>query len=206
MSGLQVVNDTEFTVRLKAPTIDFTLRLAFTPFYPLPESAFKDMAAFGQQPDRQRAVPAGRPGDAWQHNVQIDLVPNPDYHGNRTAKNKGLRFVFYANLDTAYADLLAGNLDVLDTIPPSALPIYRNDLGDRALTGPTAPEPDARHPAAAAALRRRGGPAAPAGAVGGHQPAADLRADIQRNPLPGKGFHRAARCRDSTRTCRATTR
>ena len=59
MSGLQIVNDTEFTVRLKAPTIDFKQRLAFTPFYPLPESAFKDMAAFGRQPGGQRALPAG---------------------------------------------------------------------------------------------------------------------------------------------------
>ena len=50
MSGLQVVNDHEFTVRLKGPTIDFTLRLGFSPFYPLPDVALKDMAAFGQHP------------------------------------------------------------------------------------------------------------------------------------------------------------
>ena len=137
MSGLQIVDDTEFTVRLKAPTIDFTQRLAFTPFYPLPESAFKDMAAFGRNPVGNGPYQLAS-GDAWQHNVHIDLVPNPGYHGNRTVKNKGLRLVFYANLDTAYADLQAGNLDVLDTIPPSALPTFRNDLGDRALTGPTA--------------------------------------------------------------------
>ena len=50
MSGLTVVSDTEFTVKLKAPTIDFVLRLAFTPFYPLPEAAFADMEAYGQNP------------------------------------------------------------------------------------------------------------------------------------------------------------
>lgn len=137
MSGLQVVSDTEFTVRLKAPTIDFKQRLAFTPFYPLPDAAFKDMAAFGQHPIGNGPYQLGG-GDAWQHNVRIDLVPNPDYHGNRTPKNKGLRFVFYANLNTAYADLQAGNLDVLDTLPPSALPTYKRDLGDRAISGPTA--------------------------------------------------------------------
>jgi len=137
MSGLQVLNDTEFTARLKAPTIDFTQRLAFTPFYPLPESAFKDMAAFGQHPVGNGPYRLAD-GDAWQHNVRLDLVPNSGYHGNRIPKNKGLRLVFYANLDTAYADLQAGNLDVLDTVPPSALPTFRADLGDRALTGPTA--------------------------------------------------------------------
>jgi oligopeptide transport system substrate-binding protein len=137
MSGLKVVNDNEFTVKLKAPTIDFKIRLAFTPFYPLPPVAFKDIAAYGQHPIGNGPYKFAD-GDAWQHNVKIDLVPNPDYHGNRPAENKALRFVFYANLDTAYSDLQAGNLDVLDTIPPSALPTYRNDLGDRAITGPTA--------------------------------------------------------------------
>mgnify|MGYP002132899557 FL=1 len=137
MSGLAVLNDTEFTVRLKAPTIDFTQRLAFTPFYPLPQVAFADMAAFGRHPVGNGPYRLAG-GDAWQHNVRIDLVPNADYHGNRPARNKGLRMVFYANLDTAYADLLAGNLDVLDTVPASALPTFRKDLGDRAMTGPTA--------------------------------------------------------------------
>ncbi len=137
MSGLQVVNDREFTVRLNAPTIDFVLRLGFAPFYPLPEAAFEDMAAFGQHPIGNGPYQlAGE--DAWQHNVRIDLIRNPDYRGNRPANNDALRFVFYANLDTAYADLQAGNLDVLDTVPPSALPTFRADLGDRALTGPTA--------------------------------------------------------------------
>ncbi|HEX5144582.1 MAG TPA: ABC transporter substrate-binding protein [Mycobacterium sp.] len=137
MSGLRVLSDTEFTVALKAPTIDFTARLGFTPFYPLPTVAFKDMAAFGRHPigDGPYQLAAN---DAWQHNVRIDLVPNHEYHGSRAPKNHGLRMVFYANLDTAYADLQAGNLDVLDTIPASALPVYRKDLGDRAITGPAA--------------------------------------------------------------------
>ncbi|MGB8387941.1 peptide ABC transporter substrate-binding protein [Mycobacterium sp.] len=140
MSGLQVVNDLEFTVRLKAPTIDFTLRLGFSSFYPLPDAAFRDMGAFGRNPigNGPYRLADGPEGPAWEHNVRIDLRPNPDYHGNRKPHNKGLRFEFYANLDTAYADLLSANLDVLDTIPPSALPIYKRDLGDKVTAGPAA--------------------------------------------------------------------
>jgi oligopeptide transport system substrate-binding protein len=140
MSGLQVANDLEFTVRLKAPTIDFTLRLGHSAFYPLPDVAFRDMAAFGRNPigNGPYKLADSPDGPAWEHNVKIDLRPNPDYHGNRKPHNKGLRFEFYANLDTAYADLLSGNLDVLDTIPPSALPIYKRDLGDNVATGPAA--------------------------------------------------------------------
>jgi oligopeptide transport system substrate-binding protein len=138
MSGLQVVDDLTFTVRLKAPTIDFTVRLAFSPFYPLPQAAFRDMAEFGRNPigNGPYKLVDGPDGPAWEHNVKIDLRPNPDYHGNRMPHNKGLRFEFYANLDTAYSDLLSGNLDVLDTIPPSALPIYKRDLGGNATSGP----------------------------------------------------------------------
>jgi oligopeptide transport system substrate-binding protein len=140
MSGLHVVDDHQFTVRLKAPTIDFKLRLGFSPFYPLPAAALKDMAAFGQHPIGNGPYKfADAPGGAaWQHNVKLDLVPNPRYHGNRIPQNKGLRFVFYANLDTAYADLLSSNLDVLDTIPSSLLSVYRRDLGDRYVSAPAA--------------------------------------------------------------------
>lgn len=140
MSGLQVVSDREFTVRLKGPTIDFKLRLGFSPFYPLPSTAWNDITAFGQHPVGNGPYRlADQPNiPAWQHNVKLDMVVNPDYHGNRMPQNKGLRFVFYANLDTAYADLLGGNLDVLDTIPPSVLTVYRRDLGDRAVSAPAA--------------------------------------------------------------------
>ncbi|WP_205843372.1 peptide ABC transporter substrate-binding protein [Mycobacterium intracellulare] len=140
MSGLRVINDGEFTVRLKAPTIDFRMRLGHSAFYPLPRAAFRDMNAFGQHPigNGPYQLAQGPDGPAWEHNVRIDLRPNPGYRGNRRPHNKGLRFEFYANLDTAYADLLSGNLDVLDTIPPSALPVYKRDLGDKVTSGPAA--------------------------------------------------------------------
>lgn len=140
MSGLRVVNDLEFTVRLRAPTVDFKLRLGHSAFYPLPAMAFRDMAAFGRNPvgNGPYRLADSADGPAWEHNVRIDLKPNPDYHGNRKPRNRGLRFEFYGNLDTAYADLLSGNLDVLDTIPSSALTIYRRDLGDNSASGPVA--------------------------------------------------------------------
>ncbi len=140
MSGLRVVNDLEFTVRLKAPTVDFTLRLGHSAFYPLPDVAFRDMTSYGQHPvgNGPYQLADSPDGPAWEHNVRIDVKPNPDYRGNRKPRNKGLRFEFYANLDTAYADLLSGNLDVLDTIPSSALTIYKRDLGGNAVSGPVA--------------------------------------------------------------------
>ncbi|PXX69179.1 oligopeptide transport system substrate-binding protein [Nocardia tenerifensis] len=137
MSGLKVIDDRTFTVELEQPSIDFETELGFTPFYPLPEVAYKDMKAFGEHPIGNGPYKFAS-DTAWQHNVQIDLVPNPDYKGGRPAKNKGLRFVMYQTFDTAYADLQAGNLDTLDVIPDGALATYKQDLGDRAITKPIA--------------------------------------------------------------------
>nr|WP_280404000.1 ABC transporter substrate-binding protein [Nocardia brasiliensis] len=137
MSGLKVVDEHTFTVALTRPSIDFELALAFTPFYPMPEVAFKDVKAYGENPIGNGPYKFARTG-AWEHNVKVDLVANPDYKGARPAKNKGIRFVMYQSFDTAYADLIAGNLDALDTIPDSALASYKQDLGDRAITKPTA--------------------------------------------------------------------
>lgn len=137
MSGLRVLDALTFTVTLKEPTIDFRTRLAYAPFYPLPAAAFADMEAFGQRPIGNGPYRFAGP-DAWQHDVKLDLVPNERYPGGRPARNKGLTFVFYADFDAAYADLLAGNLDVLDTLPTSALTVAHADLGDRAVQAPTA--------------------------------------------------------------------
>src|SRR6201997_4805230 len=91
MSGLRVVSDLEFTVRLKAPTIDFLLRFGHSAFYPLPDVAFRDMAAFGRTATGNGPCRlADRPdGPAWDPEAKIDIGPNPDYHGTRKPHNRG---------------------------------------------------------------------------------------------------------------------
>ena len=66
---------------------------------------------------------------AWQHNVKIELVPNPSYTGARKAQNGGLTLSFYQSNEAAYNDLLSGSLDVLDDVPSSALSTFQKDLG-----------------------------------------------------------------------------
>ncbi|WP_395242647.1 ABC transporter substrate-binding protein [Agromyces sp. MMS24-K17] len=132
LPGLVVVDDTTFTVELNQPESDFPLRLGYSAFYPLPESAFEDIDAFGANPIGNG--PYMLDGEnAWQHNEKIDLTVNPDYDGDRKAQNDGLSIIFYASQDAAYADLQAGNLDILDAIPESALATYEDEFGDRAV-------------------------------------------------------------------------
>ena len=131
LTGLTVVDDTTFTVKLTQPEADFPLRLGYTAFMPLPSVAFEDMAAYGQNPigNGPYTIAEG----SWKHNESIDLIPNPSYDGPRTAQNNGVRFTFYTSQDTAYTDLLANNLDVLDAVPDSAFATFKADLGDRAV-------------------------------------------------------------------------
>ncbi len=137
MSGLRVLDDRTFTITLKQPESAFPRRLGFAAYYPVPQSAYADMAAFGQHPIGNGPYRFAN-DDAWQHNVRIDLVTNPGYRGNRVARNEGLAFVLYSNLDTAYTDLLSNNLDVLDGVPASALDTYEQDLSGRTVNQPSA--------------------------------------------------------------------
>ena len=137
MSGLEVVDDLTFTIALNKPAADFAQRLGYSAFYPLPESFFEDPETFGQNPVGNGQYMLAGEG-AWQHDVQIDLVTNPDYAGPRTPQNGGLTITFYATQDAAYADLLANNVDVIDGIPDSALAVYQDELGDRAVNQPAA--------------------------------------------------------------------
>lgn len=135
--ALEVIDDLTFTVELSKPAADFAQRLGYSAYYPLPEAFFEDPEAYGEAPIGNGPYMLAS-DDAWQHDVQIDLVKNPDYDGGRVAQNDGLTFVFYATQEAAYADLQQGNVDVIDGIPDSSLATYQDELGDRAVNQPAA--------------------------------------------------------------------
>jgi oligopeptide transport system substrate-binding protein len=130
--GLVIVDDHTFEIHLKSPLADYPLRLGYSAYYPLPAVAFDDIAAFGENPIGNGPYMLDGVG-AWKHNEKINLVVNPDYTGGRTPQNGGLDIVFYETQEAAYADLLGGNLDVLDAIPSGALATFKNELGARAI-------------------------------------------------------------------------
>lgn len=129
MEGLKVVDDYTFTVDA---TPDFPDRLGYSAYYPLPDVAFDDMEAFGQNPIGN-GLYAFDGDDAWKHDVEINLVKNDSYVGPREVANEGVHFKIYASLDAAYVDLQAGNLDVLDQIPDTSFSVFEEELGDRAI-------------------------------------------------------------------------
>lgn len=138
LTGLTEVDDYTFTIDLSSDVAsDFVTRLGYSAFYPLPDVAFEDMEAFGENPIGNGPYMLASEG-AWQHDVQIDMVTNPDYKGERVPKNGGLTLKFYTAPDGAYADLQGGNIDVIDQIPESSLAVFEDELGERATNQPAA--------------------------------------------------------------------
>ena len=132
LSGLTVVDDNTIDVKLSQPDSAFPVKAGSHAYMPLPESAFKDPKKFGQHPVSNGPYKFV----SWQHNHSIEMVKNPDYKGNRVAKNDGLNFKIYTSPDSAYADLRGGNLDFTNTIPDTALTSFQSDKSLKAYNDP----------------------------------------------------------------------
>ncbi len=132
LTGLTVVDEKTFTVELTEANPEYPLMLAYSAYYPLPAKAIEDKKAYGENPVGNGPYKLAAEG-TWQHNVQLELVPNEAYEGPRKAQNGGVTFKFIDSSEAAYNDLLAGQLDVLDQIPDSALGTFEDELGDRAV-------------------------------------------------------------------------
>ncbi len=130
--GLIVIDDDTFEVHLQKSNSDFPQRLGHPVYSPLPPAFFENPLAFAEHPIGNGPYMLDG-ADAWKAGNRIELVADPAYDGERVPQNSGIKMIFYDTLDLAYSDLLAGNLDVLDTLPASALPTFTGELDDRDL-------------------------------------------------------------------------
>lgn len=132
MSGLEVVDETTFTISLKTPFSYYDYKLGYNPFTPLPSSFYDDPEAFGESPVGNGAYKFA----SWERERKITLEAYEDYQGDNAAQNDGVELVTYTNLNAAYQDLLSGNLDVIRQVDTQNLPVFKDDLGDRAISQP----------------------------------------------------------------------
>ncbi|TYL45283.1 ABC transporter substrate-binding protein [Nocardioides sp. BGMRC 2183] len=134
LDGLKVVDETTFTIQTTEKVSNLEVRLGYTAFAPLPESFFEDPEAFGEKP-----VGAGPyQVDEWTKNEEIVLSKNPEYSGEFPGIEDKITFRIYENAEAAYADLQAGNLDVINQIPTDSLidDKWLSDLDDRGTSRP----------------------------------------------------------------------
>ncbi len=132
LSGLRVIDDHTFTVRLTQPFSTWPDTLGYTAFYPLPRLFFTDHARWLRRPvgDGPYLI------ESYTKGSVLRLRRWDGYRGADRARNRGVDLRVYTDSNTAYTDLQAGNLDLVDDIPLTQLKNIRKDLGSRYIDRP----------------------------------------------------------------------
>lgn len=115
MSGLEVVSETEFTVTLTDEISFWSQKVGYPAYSPLPEAFFEDPEAFDEQPIGNGPF---QMDGAWQHDQAINTTAYADYGGEEQPQIGGIEFRIYGDVNTAVTDLYAGELDIVDAVPP----------------------------------------------------------------------------------------
>ncbi|MFJ6842622.1 ABC transporter substrate-binding protein [Streptomyces griseoluteus] len=132
LSGLKVVDDHTFTVTLNQKFSGFPDTLGYAAFAPLPRAFFTDHAAWLKTPVGNGPYAI----ESYTKGSQMTLRKWNGYPGGDKALNDGVILKVYTDSNTAYTDLMAGNLDLADDIPAAQLKNVRTDLGERYINTP----------------------------------------------------------------------
>ncbi|MET9125631.1 MULTISPECIES: peptide ABC transporter substrate-binding protein [unclassified Streptomyces] len=132
LSGLKVTGTDTFTVKLNQKFSTFPDTLGYVAYAPLPKAFFDDHAAWIKKPIGNGPYSV----DSYTKGSTMSLRKWDGYPGSDKAQNDGVDLKVYTDNSTAYTDLLAGNLDLVDDVPASQLKNVKSDLGDRYINTP----------------------------------------------------------------------
>ncbi|SOD83985.1 ABC transporter substrate-binding protein [Streptomyces sp. Ag109_G2-15] len=132
LSGLKVVDDHTFTVKLNQKFSSFPDTLGYAAFDPLPQTFFTDHAAWLGKPVGNGPYAI----ESYTKGSQMSLKKWDGYPGADKAQNGGVTLKVYTDNNTAYTDLMAGNLDLVDDVPAAQLKNVKSDLGGRYINTP----------------------------------------------------------------------
>ncbi|MGH7425509.1 MAG: peptide ABC transporter substrate-binding protein, partial [Candidatus Methylomirabilales bacterium] len=119
-----VVAKDRFTleVTLSGPDPEFVIKSGHVAFMPVPkqQTIRAQNPSWGEFPIGNGPFMLKGP-EPWKHNQSITMVPNAKYRGGRPRPSLSeVRFVVFQDLETAYAEWQAGNLDWTH-VPPGKL-------------------------------------------------------------------------------------
>lgn len=132
LSGLKVTGPRTFTVRLDQKFSTFPDTLGYAAFAPLPRAFFTDHAAWLDKPVGNGPYTV----ESYTKGAQMYLKKWDGYPGPDKARNDGVTLLVYTDNNTAYTDVLAGNLDLVDDIPAGQLKNVESDLNGRYINTP----------------------------------------------------------------------
>ncbi|RKN09060.1 peptide ABC transporter substrate-binding protein [Streptomyces radicis] len=132
LSGLEVKDDRTFEVTLSEPFSLWPETLGYAAYAPLPRAFFDDHEGWLAKPVGNGPYKI----DSYRQSQGMTLSRYADYAGPDRPRNNGVELRVYTDNNTAYTDLQAGNLDVIDDVPAGQLANAENDLGDRYINQP----------------------------------------------------------------------
>ncbi|MEU0035979.1 MULTISPECIES: ABC transporter substrate-binding protein [unclassified Streptomyces] len=132
LSGLKVTGTDTFTVKLNQKFSTFPDTLGYVAYAPLPKAFFDDHAAWLKKPVGNGPYSV----DSYSKGSLMSLRKWDGYPGTDKAQNDGVDLKVYTDNNTAYTDLIAGNLDLVDDVPASQLKNVKSDLGGRYINTP----------------------------------------------------------------------
>ena len=132
LSGLKVTGTNTFTIKLNQKFSTFPDTLGYAAYSPLPQAFFDDHAAWVKKPVGNGPYSI----DSYTKGSQMTLRKWDGYPGDDKAQNGGVDLKVYTDNNTAYTDLLAGNLDLVDDVPAAQLKNAKSDLSGRYINTP----------------------------------------------------------------------
>ncbi|MFG2778720.1 ABC transporter substrate-binding protein [Streptomyces prunicolor] len=132
LTGLKVTGTDTFTIKLTQKFSTFPDTLGYAAYSPLPSTFFSDHAGWLKKPVGNGPYTIS----SYTKGSQMKLVKWDGYTGEDKAQNGGVTLKVYTDNNTAYTDLMAGNLDLVDDIPASQLKNVKSDLGSRYINTP----------------------------------------------------------------------
>ncbi|MFJ2651093.1 ABC transporter substrate-binding protein [Streptomyces sp. NPDC087420] len=132
MSGLKVTGAQTFTIRLSQKFSTFPDTLGYAAFSPLPQTFFTNHSAWLAKPVGNGPYQVQK----YDRGSQMSLRTWKKYPGPDKAQNGGVDLKVYTDNNTAYTDLVAGNLDLVDDVPANQLRNVKSDLDGRYINTP----------------------------------------------------------------------
>lgn len=132
LSGLKVTGERTFTVKLNQKFSLWPDTLGYVAFAPLPKAFFDNHSAWLSKPVGNGPYTV----NSYTKGSKLEMRKWDGYPGADKAQNGGVDLKVYTDNNTAYTDLTAGNLDLVDDVPASQLKNVKADLGDRYINTP----------------------------------------------------------------------
>ncbi|WP_326810730.1 ABC transporter substrate-binding protein [Streptomyces scopuliridis] len=132
LSGLKVTGPRTFTVTLSQRFSTWPDTLGYAAFAPLPRAFYDHHADWLAKPVGNGPYTV----ENYTKGSQMSLRTWKGYPGADRPRNGGVDLVVYTDNNTAYTDLVAGNLDLVDDVPASQLKNVRSDLSGRYINSP----------------------------------------------------------------------